>query len=307
MSTTFTAPNRTDDRYPTRVFDEPHILDRVDPVVADSATEPGAGPLSHDQVRAFDRDGFIVLEDVFHLEEARRYLAELHRLSADEELKRQDRVVTERDTDEVRSIFEIHRVSELFRAMSEDPRLADVTRQLLGSDVTLHQTRVNFKPGFGGKEFYWHSDFETWHAEDGMPAPRAISASIALTDNTEHNGPLMVMPGSHTRFVSAVGATPDDNHRSSLKAQVAGTPDEESLSALATEYGIVAPKGLTGSVVFFDSNLMHGSNGNITPYARSNAFFVYNRVDNALEAPYAAAAPRPAHIAHREVEPLPRG
>ncbi len=60
-------------------------------------------------------------------------------------------------------------------------------------------------------------------------------------------------------------------------------------------------------MVFFDSNLMHGSNGNITPFARSNAFFVYNRVDNALEAPYAAAAPRPPHIAHREVEPLPRG
>lgn len=27
------------------------------------------------------------------------------------------------------------------------------------------------------------SDFETWHAEDGMPVPRAVSLSIALTDN----------------------------------------------------------------------------------------------------------------------------
>jgi ectoine hydroxylase len=297
---------RTTDRYPSRVADEPRIIDRSDPVVAESARGPGAGPLSADQVDAFERDGFLFLEDVFRRDETDRYLAELHRLSADADLRAQERVITERGTDEVRSIFEIHRISDLFADMAQDARLADVTRQLHGEDVYLHQTRVNFKPGFEGKEFYWHSDFETWHSEDGMPTPRAISASIALTDNTEHNGPLMVMPGSHTRFVSCVGETPEDNYRSSLQAQEIGTPDPDSLSHLAAEFGIVAPKGLAGSVVFFDSNIMHGSNGNITPFARSNAFFVYNAVSNALEEPFAADVPRPAHIAHREVEVLPR-
>jgi ectoine hydroxylase len=111
----------THDRYPTRVSDEPRILDRVDPVVAGSAREPGAGPLTRQQVDSFERDGFLFLEDVFSGDEAKRYLAELHRLSADEELKRQERVITERGTDEVRSIFEIHRVSELFAAMASDP------------------------------------------------------------------------------------------------------------------------------------------------------------------------------------------
>jgi ectoine hydroxylase len=297
---------RTTDRYPTRVADEPRIIDRRDPVVARSARGPSAGPLSADQVDAFERDGFLFLEDAFRRDETDRYLAELHRLSADADLRAQERVITERGTDEVRSIFEIHRISDLFADMARDARLADVTRQLHGEDVYLHQTRVNFKPGFRGKEFYWHSDFETWHSEDGMPTPRAISASIALTDNTEHNGPLMVMPGSHTRFVSCVGETPEDNYRSSLQAQEIGTPDPDSLTQLAAEFGIVAPKGLAGSVVFFDSNIMHGSNGNITPFARSNAFFVYNAVSNALEEPFAADAPRPAHIAHREVEVLPR-
>ncbi len=301
-----TRITRTTDLYPTRVADEPALLERPDPVVAASAYEPGAGPLSADQVRDFDRDGFLLVEDLFSLEESRRFLAELHRLAADDELRDQDHVITERGTDEVRSIFAIHQVSELFAGMARDPRLADVVRQLHGADVTLHQTRVNFKPGFTGKEFFWHSDFETWHAEDGMPTPRAISASIALTDNTEHNGPLMVLPGSHREFVSCVGATPEDNHRQSLKAQVAGTPDEDSLTTLAARYGIVAPKGLTGSVVFFDSNLMHGSNGNITPFARSNAFFVYNHADNVLQEPFAAPAPRPEHIAHRQVQRVPR-
>ncbi len=44
---------------------------------------------------------------------------------------------------------------------------------------------------------------------------------------------------------------------------------------------------------------MHGSNGNITPFPRSNAFFVFNAVSNALQPPFAAAAPRPDFLARR--------
>src|SRR3546814_10756649 len=44
-------------------------------------------------------------------------------------------------------------------------------------------SRLNYKPGFKGKEFYWHSDFETWHVEDGMPQMRALSMSILLAEN----------------------------------------------------------------------------------------------------------------------------
>lgn len=61
------------------------------------------------------------------------------------------------------------------------PTPARAGRQILGSEVYIHQSRVNYKPGYGGTGFYWHSDFETWHSEDGMPRMRALSVSIALT------------------------------------------------------------------------------------------------------------------------------
>ena len=38
-------------------------------------------------------------------------------------------------------------------------------------------------PGFTGSGFSWHSDFETWHAEDGMPSIRTVSCSIPLMEN----------------------------------------------------------------------------------------------------------------------------
>ena len=53
-------------------------------------------------------------------------------------------------------------------------------------------------------------------------------------------------------------------------------------------------------MVFFDCNTMHGSNGNITPSARSNLFYVYNHVDNAVQAPFCEQKPRPAFVAERE-------
>src|SRR5690606_31993003 len=107
------------------------------------------------------------------------------------------------------------------------------------------------------------------------------SFSIALTDNYTHNGALMIMPGSHETFVSCTGETPENYYRSSLKSQNVGTPDEASLTYLADQHGIDVLTGSAGDVTVFDSNCMHGSGGNITPYPRSNVFIVFNSVENA--------------------------
>ena len=120
-----------------------------------------------------------------------------------------------------------------------------------------------------------------------------------LAENTPHNGPLMLIPGSHRTFLTCVGETPEDHYRQSLKRQEYGVPDQDSLAELAHKHGIVAPTGKPGSVVIFDCNIMHGSNGNITPFPRANAFIVYNAVSNALEAPFGVEKPRPQFIAAR--------
>jgi ectoine hydroxylase len=204
----------------------------------------------------------------------------------------------------VRSVFAVHRGTGPLARLVAERRIVDRARQLLGSDVSIHQSRVNLKPGLRGKEFYWHSDFETWHVEDGMPAMRALSCSVALTENTEFNGPLMVVPGSHRRYVSCVGATPERHYEQSLKRQEHGVPDPESLATLVAEGGIIAPKGGPGSIVLFDCNLMHASGVNLSPAARSNVFAVYNSVDNALVDPFSGQEPRPTYLAARDVTPV---
>jgi len=290
------------DLYPSRDAAEPQLLPRHDPVVH-GAWSPSA-PLSQAQAEGFDRDGYLVLEDIFSAEEVTFLQRQAGKLLADPEALDADTVITEPQGNEVRSIFELHTQSDAMARLAADARLANVARFLLDDEVYLHQTRLNYKPGFQGKEFYWHSDFETWHVEDGMPRMRALSMSVLLADNTPHNGPLMLIPGSHREYLTCVGITPDNHYKTSLRKQEYGVPDEDSLAQLADEHGIVAPTGKAGTVVIFDCNVMHGSNSNISPFPRANAFLVYNAVSNKLRAPFGPVTPRPDFIAAREVSPI---
>ncbi len=290
------------DMYPSRRAGEPELLPRRDPV-AYRPWEADA-PLTSEQVAQFDRDGYLVLENVFEAAELDALQDETRRLLADPSSLDQNTVITERGSDDVRSIFAIHEQSKLMARLAADERLAGVASFLLDDEVYLHQSRLNYKPGFNGKEFYWHSDFETWHTEDGMPRMRALSMSVLLAENTPNNGPLMVIPGSHRTYVTCVGQTPENHYQMSLKKQEYGVPDELSLAVLAHKHGIVAPTGKPGTVIVFDCNTMHGSNGNITPFPRANAFLVYNAASNRLTEPFGAEKPRPRFVAERECKPL---
>jgi len=299
-----TNDTNVSDAYPTRLRGgEAQLLDRSDPAVWGVADD---GPFDAAELAAHEAKGYSILEGLISPAEVQGYWRELERLSSDEQLKADERVVTEKNSGEVRSIFEVHKISELIAELARDPRILDRARQILGSDVYIHQSRVNYMPGFRGNGFYWHSDFETWHAEDGMPRPRAVSCSIALTDNYPFNGGLMVMPGSHRTFVQCLGETPDDHYKASLKEQEIGVPSENDITKLAAEHGIDQFTGPAGSALFFDSNIMHGSGNNITPYPRSNIFLVFNSVENTLVEPFAASSPRPEFIGARDFTPLSR-
>jgi ectoine hydroxylase len=294
----------TREPYPSRELPEPMLLRRREPVRWNDG--PGPAWLPSDALERYEQDGFLVLPALLAADEVallqREMTALLERFADSDSAS----VIREPGSEAVRSIFALPAVSEVFARLARHPKLLGFAEHVLGSQAYLHQSRLNYKPGLAGKEFYWHSDFETWHVEDGMPAMRALSCSVLLTENTEFNGPLFVIPGSHRNYVGCVGSTPEDNYKSSLMTQTVGTPAPELLSLLADQAGgLAAVKGPPGTVLFFDSNLLHGSAGNISPYARANVFMVYNSVENRLGPPQHSLRPRPEHIAHRrQVEVL---
>jgi ectoine hydroxylase len=287
------------DPYPTRLTERRDPIPRREPVIHSSDDARRAGPLSAEQLARFERDGFLVLEDFFRPHEVRAFLEDLEAYGRDPELLARPEVITEADSQVIRSIFGIHRLSARFDELTRDSRLLDMASQLLGSDVYIHQSRLNRKPAFRGRGFDWHSDFETWHAEDGMPAMRCVSISVSLTANNDMNGPLMLVPGSHKTFYPTVGATPDGYWKTSLKRQRVGVPEVEDLAAATEAGGVFTARGGPGTVTLFECNTLHASADNLSPYPRSNLFFVYNSVDNRLTAPPAATEPRPEWIATR--------
>ncbi|WP_018924303.1 ectoine hydroxylase [Salsuginibacillus kocurii] len=297
--------NIAQDLYPSRVGKETaEIMERVDPTAHGKAED---GPLSQDTLDSYDQNGYLLFQDLFSSEEVKHMQEELKNIMKRNEGRDAADVIKEPGSNEIRSVFEIHKEDNFFKGLSEDKRLVNIAEQLLGSQVYIMQSRVNFKPGFKGKEFYWHSDFETWHVEDGMPNMRAVSCSIVLTDNHEFNGPLMLVPGSNKWYVSCPGLTGEDNFKNSLKQQEVGVPDHESLEWLVDKADgqIDRATGPAGSVLFFDCNTMHGSAGNISPYPRSNVFFVYNSIENQLVEPFGGQKPRPEFLANREnIQPI---
>ncbi len=285
------------DRYPSRVSMSPKVFERQDPVVYGRACD---GPLDANSLDLFEENGFLHFDAVLEPSLLADAVQALERLRHDSAVRQLPHSVFEPASNQLRSIFAVHQLNDVMRQVCHHPKLVAMAQQLLGSDVYVHQSRINDKAGFGGQPFYWHSDFETWHVEDGMPSMRAVSCSIALTPNTPYNGPLMLVPGSHHRFIECVGQTPEDHYKQSLRRQDLGVPDPESLTELIEALGVIAPTGLAGSVTLFECNTLHGSNSNITPNARSNIFVVYNSLENKLEMPFCGLPPRPNFIAERQ-------
>ncbi|MFD4541648.1 ectoine hydroxylase [Streptomyces bauhiniae] len=298
MTTLSTTPA---DLYPSRGATEVRVP-RKDPVVWGTPDTPG--PIQAAELEGFERDGFLTVDQIITPAEVQVYRRELDRLVADPAVRADERSIVEPQSGEIRSVFEVHRLSELFANLVHDERVVGRARQILGSEVYVHQSRINVKPGFGAGGFYWHSDFETWHAEDGLPHMRTVSVSIALTENYDTNGGLMIMPGSHKTYLGCAGATPKDNYKKSLQMQDAGTPSDEALTDLAGEHGIRLFTGPAGSATWFDCNCMHGSGDNITPFPRSNVFIVFNSVENTAVEPFAAPVRRPEFIGARDFTPV---
>jgi ectoine hydroxylase len=290
------------DVYPSRGLEE-KIIKRPDATVY-SDKSFGQQSFDNAQRKQYEENGFIVIPNIFGADEIEKLLEDIDIMASDEALLRKEEFISEPNNDSLRSIFNQHIFSSAFEKISKDSRILDKVQQLLGGDVYIYHTRINIKPAYTGKSFPWHSDFETWHCEDGLPRGRTLTAWIMLTDNTHFNGPLYVIPGSHKSFVSCKGITPADNYKNSLKKQEYGVPSVDAIKHLLKNKEIVAALGKAGTLVLHDGNLMHGSPDNISPNSRTNASFVYNSIYNKPTEPFGAPTTRADFLCLNDYAPV---
>jgi ectoine hydroxylase len=254
--------------------------------------------LKSEQIAAYERDGMLVCPGCFSPTETTTLNAEVHALMERDSPGR----LFEADGKTVRALHGCHKTSEFFSRLIRHPRLLEPARQMLGSDVYLHQFKINIKAAFGGDVWQWHQDYIFWNQQDGIESPRLVNVAIFANEVTEFNGPLYFITGSHRHGM--VESAPADEARAdqpawaaSFSAKLKYTLDRSDILKMLEEGELVSPKGPAGSVLFFHPNLAHGSVPNISPQDRTLIILTYNSVQNL---PRPVAEPRPEFLVSRD-------
>ena len=245
--------------------------------------------LTEVQLAQFDGDGFLVLPSLFSPAEVEVLRSELPRLFAE----RRPENFREKESDAVRTAMGLHLRSEVYARVVRHPRLVGPAMQILGDELYVQQVKVNAKEAFSGDVWQWHYDFATHHGEDGVPEPLALNLHIFLDEVNEFNGPLVFIRGSHRR-----GPAPAtlDTRTTSYPLWVV---DDDTVTGLIAEGGLVAAKGPPGTALIFGDILVHGSSINMSPWPRMIFSLILNPVSNAL-----TRHRRPDYQHHRDLSPV---
>lgn len=259
--------------------------------------------LTPDDLRRYEGEGFLFLSSLFSPAEVAVLKAqlqgELHQGS--------DRKVTEKDDKVVRSVYGSHQTNEVFRCLTQHPRILEPARQILGGDVYVYQFKINAKVAFAGDVWEWHQDYVFWLEEDGLPEPRLINVVVFLDEVNEFNGPMIVIPGSQREGVIAAKPLADVPTEymdkpawiTDLTAKLKFSVGSKTVERLVQQHGMTAPKGPAGSVLFFHPNLVHGSVQNISPFGRAVAIVTYSHVGN-----LPTKLARPEFLVSRDYQPI---
>ncbi len=163
--------------------------------------------LNQTQIDAFWRDGFVTLPDAItgqELSDLRQTFfkwveeSRSHSEAYGEIMDGRPRFDVEpghsSETPALRRVASPTEVSDVCKHITFHSRIGDYLADLIGPAVRFHHAKMNSKLPGSKTVVKWHQDFPfDPHSNDDQ-----ITALLFLDDVTAKNGPLMVVPGSHT-------------------------------------------------------------------------------------------------------------
>ncbi len=152
-------------------------------------------PISAEQVRFFEENGYIQLLNVLTAEELAQARAALEELLAMQLDSQHDLT---RDNPDVRKIFvqkvNMWQVHPGIRHYVFNHKIAEIARQLARTDrIRLWHDHALIKMPGDSKASSWHQDIPYWPMQENG----SLSCWMALDDVYEANGCMAFIPGSH--------------------------------------------------------------------------------------------------------------
>ena len=158
--------------------------------------------------------------------------------------------------------------NSLFQHVALDPNLRQYlrvfsNRRKLVFTPNHHNCIMTKHPGYSSST-YWHQDIRFWEFEK----PELITVWMALSDETEENGALKVIPGSHrlTGTEFELGPKSFLNPTSRLNQDLLKNARQITLNA--------------GDALFFHCRLFHGANENKSSQTKFSLVLTYHTDDN---------------------------
>jgi len=198
----------------------------------------------------FQRDGYLIVRNLFTADEAARYRAHYMRLNEERRAPGDTRFTGANPNDPLVKyprMLQMHRWDEASLNWLLDRRIRDTLTDLLGAEPFAVQTMIYFKPP-GARGQALHQDNYYLRAQPGT----CIAAWMALDEIDEANGCLNVVPGSQSWPILC---TTQANTRESFTDITVPIPQGTPV--------VPARMGL-GDVLFFNGQLVHGSFANRT-------------------------------------------
>jgi ectoine hydroxylase-related dioxygenase (phytanoyl-CoA dioxygenase family) len=219
--------------------------------------------LTPGQVDFYRREGYLVVHDVLDAAElgalraARDALLEGARGIADHTALFDLEDTHTPEAPRVRRLKLPHRHHPAFDALIRSPKLLALMTPLLGPSVRMHTSKLNLKSAAYGAPVEWHQDWAFYpHTNDDV-----LAVGVLLDDFTPDNGPMMVVPGTHSGPVH-------DHHHGGM---FVGAIDP---SRIGEELGRAVPLlARAGSITLHHARLLHGSALNTSGHPRS--FLLY--------------------------------
>lgn len=221
--------------------------------------------LTPEQIEAFDRDGFVLVENVFTPEEIDILMAHV---ATDQRVNVGQRDMPDVEGRSSKLALWMDVREDVWGAVTSSPRIVNSVSALLRDEVYHWHSKVMLKEPKVGGAWEWHQDYGYWY-NDGCLYPHLCSCLVALNPATRENGCLKVLVGSHH-----LGRI-DHGQRGSQHGS-----DPERIQMIEEKLPVKYVEAPAGSVLFFHCNTLHSSEPNISDNSRISYICCYNALSN---------------------------